>query len=249
MIFFDRCTGIDVPLDAPVEHVIVLVPFTDEEIPEELPQIGVVRLVVKSQGPSVVQEYGKLVREATAEKIGRSGHLFLHDPVILLLLSGGFETLPGERTTEEIHEDVSEGFEVVAASLFDTQVSIDGRVTSSAGQVLVLPVGDVQVGLWVPVLLGEAEIDHIDLVATLSNPHQEIVRLDVTVDEVAGVDVLDTRYLQKNDQHWGVAGRWVGLLHTSWSASSRTVLRVNLRLQKLKRSSREGPRRSMTIAL
>ena len=182
-------------MNAPVEDVVVLVSFTDEEIPEELPQVRVVRLVVKPQGPSVVQEDCKLVWEATAEKIRGRGHLLLHDPVVLLLLGSGLETLPGERATEEVHENVSERFEIIAASLLDTQVSVDGGVASSASQILVLSVGNVKVGLWVSVLLGETKVDDIDLVATFADSHQEIIRLDITVDEVAGMDVLDSRDL------------------------------------------------------
>jgi hypothetical protein len=41
------------------------------------------------------------------------------------------------------------------------------------------------VGLWVAVLLGETEIDDVDLVPTFSDAHQEIVGLDITMDEVA----------------------------------------------------------------
>lgn len=182
-------------MNAPIENVVVLVSFTDEEIPEELPQVRVVGLVVKSQGPSVVQEDGELVGEATAKKIGGCGHLLLHNPVIFLLLGSSLETLPRERATEEVHENISERFEIIAASLLDTQVSVDGSVTSSTSQVLVLSVGDVKVGLWVPVLLGEAEVDDIDLVASLSDSHQKVVRLDVAVDEVAGMNVLDARNL------------------------------------------------------
>lgn len=75
----------------------------------------------------------------------------------------------------------------------DTQVSVNGGVTGSSSQVLVLSVGNVEVRLGVAVLLGEAEVDDIDLVATLADAHQEVVRLDVTVDERLGVDVLDAR--------------------------------------------------------
>ena len=50
-------------------------------------------------------------------------------------------------------------------------------------------------GLRVPVLLGETEIDDVHLVATLANTHEEVVGLDVAVNEVTGVDVLDTRDL------------------------------------------------------
>ena len=46
--------------------------------------------------------------------------------------------------------------------------------------------------LWVAIFLGETEVDDIDLVAALTNSHKEVVRLDVTMYEIAGVDVLDT---------------------------------------------------------
>lgn len=75
----------------------------------------------------------------------------------------------------------------------NTKVSVDGSVTSSTSQVLVLSVRNVEVGLGVAVLLGQTEIDHVDLVAALANTHQEVVGLDITVDEGLGVDVLDTR--------------------------------------------------------
>jgi hypothetical protein len=41
-------------------------------------------------------------------------------------------------------------------------------------------------------LLGETEVNDVDLIATFAYAHQEVVGLYVTVDEVAGVDVLDT---------------------------------------------------------
>ena len=73
----------------------------------------------------------------------------------------------------------------------DAQVGVDGGITSSSGQVLVLPIRDVEVGLGVTVFLGQTEIDDIDLVAALADAHEEVVRLDITVDEGLGVDVLD----------------------------------------------------------
>ena len=73
----------------------------------------------------------------------------------------------------------------------DAQVGVDRSITSSTGQVLVLAVWDVEVSLGVAVLLGQTEIDNIDLVATLADTHEEVVRLDITVDEGLGVDVLD----------------------------------------------------------
>ena len=74
---------------------------------------------------------------------------------------------------------------------------VDRGVTSSARQVLVLPVRDVQVRLGVAELLSETEVDDIDLVATLANAHQEVVGLDIAMDEVARVHVLDAGDLRK----------------------------------------------------
>lgn len=70
-------------------------------------------------------------------------------------------------------------------------MGVDGGVTSGTSQVLVLSVRDVEVSLRVAVLLGETEINHVDLVATLADAHEEVVGLDVAVDEALGVDVLD----------------------------------------------------------
>ena len=46
---------------------------------------------------------------------GPRTHLF-----VLLLLGGGLETLPREGATVEVHQDVAEGFHVVATRLFDS---------------------------------------------------------------------------------------------------------------------------------
>jgi hypothetical protein len=71
--------------------------------------------------------------------------------------------------------------------------SNDRGVTSSTSQVLVLP--DVQVSLWVTRLLCETEIDDVHLITTFPDAHQKIVRFDITVNEIAEVDVLDMRDL------------------------------------------------------
>lgn len=76
-------------------------------------------------------------------------------------------------------------------ALTDAQVGVDGGVAGSAGQVLVFPVGDVLVRAGVPVLLGQAEVDDVHQVALLPQAHEEVVRFDVPVYEVLGVDVLD----------------------------------------------------------
>lgn len=178
-------------VDGPVENVIVLEGLADEQVPENLPQVRVVGFVIETQGTGVVQVDGELVGETTAKNLCGGGHLLLHDTVVFLLLSSGLQTLPGKRTTAEVEHDITEGFHIITAGLFDTKVSVDTGITGSTREVLVLTVGDVEVRLGVTVFLSETEIDDVDLITTLADTHQKVVRLDITVDKGFGVDVLD----------------------------------------------------------
>ena len=72
-------------------------------------------------------------------------------------------------------------------------MSVDAGISSRPRQVLVLTVWDVEMGLRVAVFLGQTKVNHIDLVSAFPNPHQEVVRLDITMDERLGMDVLDSR--------------------------------------------------------
>lgn len=192
---WSRCRLLRV-LHGPVEHIVVLEAFSDEQVSEELSQVRVVRLVVESQGPAVVEVNSKLVGMTSAKDFRRGRHLLLHDSVVLLLLGRRFETLPGQGTSQKVHEHVAQGLEVVSSRLFDTEMGVDRGISSGTGQVLVLSIGDVQVGLGVPVLFRQTEIDHVDLVAPLADTHQKVIRLDISMDKVSRMDVFDSRNLQ-----------------------------------------------------
>lgn len=70
-------------------------------------------------------------------------------------------------------------------------MGVDTGITRGSGEVLVLTVRDVEVRLGVTVFLSETKIDDIDLVTTLADTHQEVVRFDITVDKGFGVDIFD----------------------------------------------------------
>lgn len=179
-------------VDGPVEDVVVLESLADKEVTEDLTEIAVVGLVVEAERSGVVEVDGKLIGETTAQDLGGGGHLLLHDTVVLLLLSSRLETLPGQRASAEVKHDVAERLHVISSGLLHTKMGVDGGITGSTSQVLVLTVRDVEVSLGVPVLLGETKVDDIHLIAPLTNAHQEVVGLDISVDERLGVDVLDT---------------------------------------------------------
>lgn len=90
----------------------------------------------------------------------------------------------------------------------DSQMGVDRCITSSSGQVLVLPIRDVEVGLGVTVLLSQTEINNVDLVAALADTHEEVVRLDITVDEGLGVNVLNARDQLISEEKDGLQGEF-----------------------------------------
>lgn len=110
-------------VDGPIEDVIVLETLTNEEIAEDLAEVRVVGLVIETKGTSVVEVDGELIGEATAKDLGWSGHLLLHDTVVLLLLGSSLEPLPWEGSTAEVEHNVSEGLHVVTTRLLCIEVS------------------------------------------------------------------------------------------------------------------------------
>lgn len=76
-------------------------------------------------------------------------------------------------------------------------MGVDGGIAGGAGEVLILTVGDVLVCSGITVFLGQAEVDDVDQVALLTEPHQKVIGLYISVDEVLGVDVFNPTDLQQ----------------------------------------------------
>jgi len=102
----------------PVEDVVVLEALADEEITEDLTEVGVVWLVVETERTGVVEVDGELIGEATAKHFGGRCHLLLHDAVVFLLLRGRLKTLPGEGSTAEVKHNIAERLHIITAGLF-----------------------------------------------------------------------------------------------------------------------------------
>ena len=120
----------------------------------------------------------------------RGGHeFFIEDFLVFFLFVFGVHVLPGELSEEEVDEHVEHALKIVPAALLDAQMCINGGIAGSAGEVLVILVGDVAaVEL---VLLGESEVNDEDGAALVVPADEEVIGFDVSVDEALGVDVLD----------------------------------------------------------
>jgi len=69
-------------------------------------------------------------------------------------------------------------------------VGVDRSIPRSAREVLVLLLGDVLLGLGVPLTFGQSEVHDVDRVLVLGESDQEIVGFDVPIDEVVCVHLL-----------------------------------------------------------
>jgi hypothetical protein len=159
---------------------------------EEFAEVVVIGLVLEAQVAHVGEVLVELLRVAIAEVLDGSGLLLLSDLLVLLLVRGSLQALPGKTSTEEVHEHVAKGLEIVTTRLFPTKMGVDTHVSRGTGEGLPLTVRDVLLGLRVTVLLGHAEINNVDNVGGFAvwPSDQEVIRLDIAVDEVLLVDSL-----------------------------------------------------------
>eukprot|EP00960_Hanusia_phi_P075133 768377-Hanusia_phi.AAC.5 len=101
------------------------------------------------------------------------------------------------------------------------------------------------VSLGITILFGKTKIDDVDLIRFLSKAHKKVVRFDVTMYKALGMNKFYTT-VRSCQRHGDIKHRkYLNIC----SANIKTVFRLNFLEQKLKRSSKLGPRRSMTITL
>jgi len=176
----------------PVKDVIKGVALAVEQLSEKITEVAVVGLVSETKRSDVVQVLDKLSRIVLAEQFGGGSDLLVTNLFVLLLLCSSLESLPRQRPTQEVHEDIADALQIVSSTLLHPKMCVDACVSGSSCEVLVLTVLDVLVCLGITVLFGKTKIDGIDRVCLATKSNEEVVWLDVTMNEVLGVDVLDT---------------------------------------------------------
>jgi hypothetical protein len=137
--------------------------------------------------------YSKRTWEAVAEVLDRCRLLLFANLLVLLLVGCSLEALPWETTSKEVHEDVTQGFQIISARLFAPKMGVDTHVTRRTRERLAFSVWNVLLRLGVTVLLSHTEVHDVDYVSTLRawSADKEVVRLDVAVDEVLLVNGLN----------------------------------------------------------
>lgn len=154
---------------------VIVVSLSLVQVPEQLLDVGHVRLGRELQRPRILEELPELGRQ-TRTQLGNRGLLLLgQDHLVLCLVISRFQALPGQRALHELDQHVRNGLEVVTSTLRDAQVIVDGGVTRCASEgtvVVVIVVTEVLLG--VGVSLGQTKIDNIHLICLFTNTHGKI---------------------------------------------------------------------------
>lgn len=175
--------------------VVLVVPFVarfDKEVLEKGLKVAVIRLIFELEVSAIRKISDKFVGESLAKDFDGSAELLLHNLLILFLLVVGLHVLPGERSSQEIEEDIAQRFKIVSSGLLNTKMGIDTGISSGTSQTLTLSVGDM-LAILADVSLSKTEIDDIHLVLLLALADDEVIGLDISVEDVSGVNVFDSR--------------------------------------------------------
>jgi hypothetical protein len=124
--------------------------------------------------------------------INGSGHFFLTDLLVLLSLGSCLQTLPGQAASQKVHHDIPQRLHIVPSALLNAQMSVYGCIACCPSEILVLPVRDMHMGLWVSVFFCKPKVNYVHLVCLLSETHEEVVWFDIAVDETSRVHKLHT---------------------------------------------------------
>ena len=134
----------------PVVPTVVLETVRLQHSAEQSAEILVVRLLVKHKVPTIVHVLQELRRQTLAQRGKRvlqvtrplHNHLDfgLHDLVVFLFLRLRVQTLPRQLAANEVQEDVSQRFEIVASTLLDAQMIAQRGVSRSSREILVLAI-------------------------------------------------------------------------------------------------------------
>lgn len=92
---------------------------------EKAKDVRVVGITSKSQTSAIVHVILELLRLIQAEFIKTDFLLLSLDVSVLLSLASTWQALPGKRSSQEVDEHMTNGFQVVSSRLLVTNVSVD----------------------------------------------------------------------------------------------------------------------------
>ena len=152
----------------------------------------VIGVLFKFESPAVLHILLKFDGIALTQLIKRGLKLLLLNILILLILILPRQILPRQAATEEVEDDMADGFEVVSSTLFLTHMCCQTSISCRACKILALDEGNV-LALGVTIALGQSKVDYVDIVlGQIGSTYEEVIWLNITVDDPLVVHLLDS---------------------------------------------------------
>lgn len=146
----------------------------------------------------VVEEGDELGRTVFAEEFGSGGELKGFDFSVLFSFSFRVNVLPRQGPSQQINQRMRHPLQVVPPALLDSNVGVETGVARSASQALVGSVWNVLPSSGVFELLGQSVVDYVQEPLVLPLAQKKVVRLNVSVDKILGMEILYPLYLLRN---------------------------------------------------
>lgn len=90
---------------------------------------------------------------------------------------------------------------------------VDACVSGGPCEVFVFPVRNMLVCACITILLGKTKINDVDKIALLSQTHEEVVWLYISMNEVLGMNVLNSVDLGVDKFTWHTSEIWYSMIH------------------------------------
>lgn len=103
-----------------------------ESLGEEFTQVVVIGSVFEAEVAYIREILVELLGETFAQVFDGSRLLLLSNLLVLLLVRGSLETLPRKTASEEVHENMTQRFQVITSGLFASKMGVDAHVARSA---------------------------------------------------------------------------------------------------------------------
>lgn len=143
-------------------------PTLVHQILENLPHVVVVRSLLELEVSTVLQVRVELFGHATSQRLDSRRHLLVLDSVVLVILVLALQTLPRQRSLQEVDENETDRLKVVTPTLLNAKMCVDTGIARRTSQRLVVLVGNVLTRLGVTITLRETEVNHVNDVLLLA---------------------------------------------------------------------------------
>ena len=160
----------------------------------------IVGLLLKFEGTAVLHELSEFRWVAATKLLQRSLNLFLLDRIVFLVLAATWQTLPWERSLNQVEENMADCFQIIASALFNALMGRDRGIPGSPSEILTVLVRNM-LALTVLIALGQTEVNDENVVSSgLSASDQEVIGLDITMDDTLLMHFLNSLNELRADQ-------------------------------------------------